>query len=404
MRAHARPLMITAPGLPAQACLALEAMPLHAGTVAGRQDEGWLQALIQQCPALLPIADIEPGLLPVIPVCMELAVPSGYIDNLMVTPDGGIVVIETKLWRNPQARREVVGQVLDYAKDLAGLGYEELERAAGAARKEPGFRLYELVRQEGHDNDEARFIDRVSRNLALGRFLLIIAGDGIQEGAEQLAGFVQRHVGLHFTLAVVEMSIWRMPEDQRILVLPRIIARTVEIERAVVRVEPGVAVVPLPPPAGQGSSGRPQTLSEAQFDEALAAIAPDLPPRLKAFVAELADFGVFAEVRRNLSLKWRGPDGQDYHLGSVSLSGTVGTEYCNWSPNAIGRLDLAHAYLDALAAIIPGSSIRKTPRPVGWRVVVGGSDPPLTVLLEHAPQWRRAIEQFIGSLQNELQS
>lgn len=84
-------------------------------------DEAWLQQLIQEHPSLLPIGMIEPALQGPIPICMELPVPSGFVDNLMITADGGIVVVETKLWRNPEARREVIGQVLDYAKDLSRL-------------------------------------------------------------------------------------------------------------------------------------------------------------------------------------------------------------------------------------------------------------------------------------------
>lgn len=404
MRAHSSPLMISEVGSDGQSCLALEAMPLAAGSVEGRQDEGWLQKLIQDCPALLPVADIEPGLMSLVPVCMELSVPSGYVDNLMVTPEGGIVVVETKLWRNPQARREVVGQVLDYAKDLSALTYEALERTAGAARKEHGFRLIDLVLATGADVDEAQFIDRVTRNLKLGRFLLIIAGDGIQEGAEQLAGFVQRHVGLHFTLALVEMSIWRIPEGGRIVVLPRIIARTVEIERAVVRVEAGVSVVPLEASPTTIVQARAPSLSEAQFYESLGIADPALPARLKAFIDSVSDLGVFADLRRNLSLKWRGADGQDYHLGSVAPDGTVGTDYCNWSTNAIGRLDLAHSYLEDLARLIPGGKIHRTKSPVGWRVVDGKGNAPLAELLNHRDEWTAAIARFIDALTSELGS
>jgi hypothetical protein len=57
---------------------------------------------------------------------MELPLPSGYVDNLYATPDGDLIVGETKLFRNPEARREVVAQIIDYAKDLSALTYESL--------------------------------------------------------------------------------------------------------------------------------------------------------------------------------------------------------------------------------------------------------------------------------------
>lgn len=403
MRAHTQPLLVDGLGRAEQVCLALEPLPLRPGHSGSLYDEGWLQTLIQNYPGLLPVSDIEPGLVSLVPVCMELPVPSGYIDNLMLTPDGGIVIVETKLWRNPEARREVVGQVLDYAKDLSGFSYEDLQRAAGAALKSRDTRLFDLVSAAVPGVDESGFIDAVSRNLRLGRYLLIIAGDGIQEGAEQLASFLQRHMGMHFTLSLVEMSLWRVPGEDRILVQPRVLARTVQIERAVVRVEAGAVVSPVHiEPAAPGAV-RASTLSETQFYDALGGISADLPQRLKTFVAELAELGVHADVKRTMSLKWRGPE-MDYHLGSIGLNGTVATDYCNWSTDAIGRIDLSHAYLADLAAILPGGSVRQTSKPTGWRVVVGAGDPPLGQLLGHHQAWAAAIERFVSAIRTALQT
>src|ERR1700749_185485 len=54
-----------------------------------------------------------------VPICRELNPPAGPSDNFMVTPSGLPVLVECKLWRNPEARREVVTQILDYAKELS---------------------------------------------------------------------------------------------------------------------------------------------------------------------------------------------------------------------------------------------------------------------------------------------
>ena len=194
MRSHAAPMMVDGMGTEAQTCLAMESLPLRPGSGA-TYDEAWLQRLIQEHPSLLPIGMIEPALQGPIPICMELPVPSGFVDNLMITADGGIVVVETKLWRNPEARREVIGQVLDYAKDLSRLSYEDLQRAVRTARKEPKATLFSLVHGDGDPHHEAAFVDGLSRNLRLGRMLLIIAGDGIQEGAVSLT-LTSLHFGL----------------------------------------------------------------------------------------------------------------------------------------------------------------------------------------------------------------
>ncbi|HEY4041481.1 MAG TPA: hypothetical protein VGM32_06510 [Rhodopila sp.] len=175
----------------------LERLSLTAGRSGGGYDERWLQQLVASHPQALPIGEIEVFLTGAVPVCLELATNVGPIDLLLVTPRGDLVVVECKLWRNPQARREVVGQIIDYAKELPRLSYEAFEAAirkaepAGSATKAD--RLYERAGAEAAGIDEASFINAVSRNLRRGRFLLLIVGDGIQEGVESIADFLQQH-------------------------------------------------------------------------------------------------------------------------------------------------------------------------------------------------------------------
>jgi hypothetical protein len=42
---------------------------------------------------------------------MELNLGGKYMDVFMVSPNGELTIIETKLWSNPEARRKVVAQV-----------------------------------------------------------------------------------------------------------------------------------------------------------------------------------------------------------------------------------------------------------------------------------------------------
>lgn len=46
---------------------------------------------------------------------------------LYVTPTGRLAVVEAKLWRNPEARRKVIAQILDYAKELSRWSYETID-------------------------------------------------------------------------------------------------------------------------------------------------------------------------------------------------------------------------------------------------------------------------------------
>ena len=81
-------------------------------------EERWLQELIHRHPGCLPMDQIEPGLGGLMPVCMELPLRVGFVDNLLMTPQGNLVIVEVKLWRNPESRRRVVAQALDYATAL----------------------------------------------------------------------------------------------------------------------------------------------------------------------------------------------------------------------------------------------------------------------------------------------
>ena len=142
----------------------------------------------------------------------------------------------------------MVAQILDYAKEIHGWSYERTGRSstACAAREGGPSRLFDLVRDENENIDEAAFVDGVTRNLANGRFLLLVVGDGIREGVKRLAEYLQRLAGVQFTFGLVELAMFELPAASTpggLIVEPRVLARTVEIERAIVRrADVGVAV------------------------------------------------------------------------------------------------------------------------------------------------------------------
>jgi hypothetical protein len=167
-----------------------------------------------------------------IPVCMEIQTGAGPADILYVTPAGQVVLVETKLWRNPEARREVVGQILDYAKQLTGWNYETLDQKASAAAQAKSGHLLRCVLGHSPDLDQAAFIDGVERSLSTGDFVLLIVGDGIRYGAESLVTVLERFGQLKFRLGLVEVAAYRLP-DGSLLLQPRILAKTEIIERTV---------------------------------------------------------------------------------------------------------------------------------------------------------------------------
>jgi hypothetical protein len=232
---HTRPILIDKSG----ASVLLERVPVSGP--GSSYDEAWLQDLLFQHPTALPIAEINDAFTGLIPVGREVNTPKGPIDVLYATASGRLVVVEAKLWRNPEARRKVIGQVLDYAKELSHFTYDDLDAAVRAAsHRDRGARrsLFEIVRERHADLDEARFVDAVFRNLRRGDFLLLIVGDGIRENVGDIAHFIEDHGTFHFTFGLIEMGIYQAPGGS-LVVCPRVQAQSTIIRRIVVETRNG---------------------------------------------------------------------------------------------------------------------------------------------------------------------
>lgn len=205
----------------------------------GRINEAALQRLVHEQPDVIPMSEIEPAFGDMVSLCTELPLKTGFLDNLWMTPYGGIVLGECKLFRNPQARREVVAQALDYARALQEIDYEDFQRAIASARGEAEFNLWEFMQESAgrYLEDlpgEAEFIDGVTRRLRDGRVMVLVIGDGIHEGVEGLADYLQLHAGIHANLALVDLSLWEL--DGALLVIPRLPLKTAIVVRGVVQI------------------------------------------------------------------------------------------------------------------------------------------------------------------------
>jgi hypothetical protein len=97
----------------------------------GNYQECLLQKLIDDQPGVLPVCDFFPGVTGLFSLGREIPVDiggsEGCIDNLLVTDDGRLVLVETKLWRNPEALRQVVAQTLQYGMAVSQLSALEFE-------------------------------------------------------------------------------------------------------------------------------------------------------------------------------------------------------------------------------------------------------------------------------------
>ena len=232
--------------------------------------EGFLQRMLHEHPALLPVKNLDEAFAPLVAVGREIR----GMDNLFLSPEGRLAIVETKLWRNPQATREVLAQILEYASRLSAFSYEDLEsacRAAKESRMKSGQSLYEYAKSAFGDAqvpDESRFVDLVQKHLRTGRFLLLIVGDGIREDLERILELLHQQTRLHFTLGLVELQIYRKADDAGLFVVPQVVAHSTEVVRAVVRKADGVpdsVTVDIPAP----ERGKERRLTEDEFLEAV---------------------------------------------------------------------------------------------------------------------------------------
>lgn len=309
-----------------------------------RVAESFLQEALNRNPTLLPLEEIDPAFGPIASLGREIA----STDNLFISPLGRLTLVETKLWRNPESGREVVGQLLDYASVLGAWSYEELEVQARSALQSPlarGESLHGYVSRLFPEEalPESRFIDAVNKTLRTGRFLMLIVGDGIREGVERMLEHLHEHPQRHFTLGLVELGIYENPAvfGGRILI-PSLVAKTTEVVRAVVRVETSgpanVSVVTVQETQEATGGPRRRTLSEVEFLQEL----PDEATRLlyERLFALGDELGLVRTWRSSsVSLRLPDPNGSKYELTLVVLSAS-GEIYTGFLQKQLARLRL----------------------------------------------------------------
>ena len=341
-----------------------------------RIQEGWLQDLLERHPELLPVEDIEPAFAPLIPIGREVATPAGPIDNLFINPDGYITLVETKLWRNPEARRQVVAQILDYAKEVSLWDYEQLDghiRAAARQRRKQDAGPFEMAKASSAaaDLDEAQFVDRVTRNLRRGRVLLIVAGDGIRESVEAMADYLQQTPQLQFTLALVELLTYELsPGSAALLVVPQVVARTREITRAVVRVEgTGIESVHIDVDASTlapRETYQRSTLAEEDFFDILGQHVADEEIKVaRRLINDLGNMGLEIDWKQSsFSAKLADPNASGRRLTMLLLS-KQGQLSVGWLPGQLVELGLPERigldYYQRAAGLFDNCQVRKNP-------------------------------------------
>ncbi|GJH18476.1 hypothetical protein CBA19CS22_18060 [Caballeronia novacaledonica] len=242
-------------------------------TAGNGHDERWLQERIFELPALLPMAEMFGHGESFVPLCRELPLRYGsssvFLDILGISTTGRLVLVECKLWRNPEARREVIAQLFEYASLLSEWTYSDLEarlkKARGLTGQNP---IFGAVKAVHPDLDEAAFVDSVNRSLNRGDFLCAIAGDGIRSDLQSLRRLLGAQGGVLSQLALVEIRTYRDAAGRTLLV-PCVPLHTEVLQREVLLRSDGVPLeraAPLDEVAPtHGSTAQPKALSASKL-------------------------------------------------------------------------------------------------------------------------------------------
>ena len=174
--------------------------------------ESHLQDLLYKYPNLLPGNQIDPSSpRRWLAVSKEEGLPDEEeasnrwsVDLLLLDQDGIPTIVECKRSKNPELRRKVVGQLLEYAanakhywqSDKLRTKFEELCKDQNENPEE------KLVDFLGQDNDIKKFWNDVDTNLHAGKLRLIFVADQIPDELKRIVEFLNSQMDPVEVLAV----------------------------------------------------------------------------------------------------------------------------------------------------------------------------------------------------------
>ncbi len=197
---------------------------------------------------------------------------------------------------------------------------------------------------------ESDFIDKVQKNLKRGRFLLLIIGDGIRENMEDLVEYIQGNAGMNFTLSLIETPLYKNPSNDEIVIRPRVLVKTKEIERTIIKLKETGEIIEQPSNIKSKHIGK--SISEKDFFERLEkSVGKESSDKLDKFLEELKnEFNILTKLGRGkrLSINIKSSD-DTYNFASIQETGEVWFYGIVTKTEEIGNKSIGISYLKKLA-------------------------------------------------------
>ena len=212
-------------------------------------NEDWLQNVLYKSPNIILNDELFDDDETIIPIGREIPTEAGYIDLLLVTNKGRVVIVETKLWKNPDMQRTVIAQVIDYAKCINNWTIEDFERwlLFNLRKEKKEFESIEKYIESFGTIGYIDFLERLSNCLEHGNFLLLIVGDKLAANLILLKNSIRGNENLEFQIGLMEMQIYK--ENDELLFSPDVVGRTIEETRGIIKIQyeekkPVVNIIP----------------------------------------------------------------------------------------------------------------------------------------------------------------
>jgi hypothetical protein len=217
----------------------------HSLSTGSKFDEKWLQDVLFGNIELIQPTDSSYDRIKLIPLCRELNLNDGirnlYLDILAVTETGKLILIECKLWKNPQARREVLAQAFEYASLLQSLSYSDLSsklrKHIDSGNEDP---IVFALKRAGASVDESLLISRIDQGIKKGNFHIVIAGDGIRTDLINLVNSPAM-TGMTADLSLLEIAV-HQNKDEEIILSPSVPQEIETVTRTVLISTEGMPV------------------------------------------------------------------------------------------------------------------------------------------------------------------
>ncbi len=176
------------------------------------KNERFLETVIAESPELLYLETKRTGIYGPFVVFRQraLSTPQGRLiipDILVLAASGSLIVVEVKLFSNPELRdRRVIAQAIDYAASLSSL--DENELAQLISQDNVCYQSwFDLITQLFPDEENAEELAQVFiENTRSGNLHIVIACDRAPAGLQELVRGVSRQSALGFTMSIVEIT------------------------------------------------------------------------------------------------------------------------------------------------------------------------------------------------------